>query len=95
MYTRLRVPGDFCLTERIHVNYFIDRLGATGTRSVTHVAIQHGLGLLPERRAGSGVGYSAGPCINGPSLDVDGKVSINLSLWGRNDLRSASQLTKL
>lgn len=66
------MPGDFNLTERIHVNYFVDRLGVAGTRSVAHVAIQQRLGLLSKRRPGSGAGYFADLGVNGQSLAATG-----------------------
>jgi hypothetical protein len=50
---RLHPPGDFCLKERINVNDSTDYFGAIGVGRVTHVAVQHRMGILSERRAGS------------------------------------------
>jgi hypothetical protein len=50
---RLHPPGDFCLKERINVNDSTDYFGAIGAGRVTHVAVQHRMGILSERRAGS------------------------------------------
>jgi len=40
--------------ERVHVDYSAHRPGVTVGRGVAHMAVQLRLGLLPERRSGSG-----------------------------------------
>lgn len=65
---RLRVPGDVYCTERVHVNYSAHRFGLIGGRRVTHMALQRKLGLLPERRPGSGGGHRAYSGADGSSL---------------------------
>src|SRR5277367_1460737 len=68
--TGLRVPGDFCVTERVHVNYSADRPGAAGARRITHVAVQQWLGLLPERWPRAGGRHCAYSGADGTNLSA-------------------------
>src|SRR5271165_7605727 len=54
--------------ERVHVNYSAYRFGGISGRGVTYLAVQYGLGLLPERRPRSGGHHSAYLGVDGPNL---------------------------
>jgi hypothetical protein len=68
MRTGFNRRGNFCLTERANVNDSADYFGAISVGCITHVAIQHWLGILSERRAGAGAGDFAYSGTDGPSL---------------------------
>ena len=54
--------------ERVHVNYFADRLGVIVARRITHVALQFRVGVLPEWRSRSGSCDCAHFGLDGSSL---------------------------
>ena len=85
---RLHPPGDFCSKEQINVNDSADYFGAIGVGRVTHVAIQHWVGILPKRRAGSRACDFAYSGTDGPSVTGGSTSSYG---WGH----AASLLARL
>lgn len=55
-------------TEGVNVHNSTHRPGSAFDRRFTHMAVQHGLGLLSKRWLGIGPGHRAGPRSDGPRL---------------------------